>query len=307
MVTTTIVLSVVFALLAAVSNALGTVLQRRAALTVPASRSLRLGLIRDLLHTPVWFGGMLGVVFAALFQALALATGSLATVQPIFILELPLALVIGGLVFRVGVSRKAWICVACIVGGLALVLFSLAPTGGRDQVPGIWWVPALAVTGGIGAALVLAGLRRPAGLMRAASLAAAAAIGNAVTAALVKSAMNILSEQGAVAFFTAWQTYSFAAVGAFSLFLLGVAMQGGPLIGSQPALTLGDATVSFFLGVTLYGERPRAGFWLVPALLGLSVLLYGIFGLSHTRCLAQCVDRSRDELGGLGEPAAARG
>ncbi len=307
MVTTTIVLSVVFALLAAGSNALGTVLQRRAALTVPASRSLRLGLIRDLLHTPVWFGGMLGVVFAALFQALALATGSLATVQPIFILELPLALVIGGLVFRVGVSRKAWICVACIVGGLALVLFSLAPTGGRDQVPGIWWVPGLAVTGGIGAALVLAGLRRPAGLMRAASLAAAAAIGNAVTAALVKSSMNILSERGAVAFFAAWQTYSFAAVGAFSLFLLGVAMQGGPLIGSQPALTLGDATVSFCLGVTLYGEQPRAGFWLVPALLGLSVLLYGIFALSHTRCLAQCVDRSRDELGGRGEPAAARG
>lgn len=307
MVTMTIVLSIAFALLAAGSNALGTVLQRRAALTVPASRSLRLGLIRDLLHTPVWFGGMLGVVFAALFQALALATGSLATVQPIFILELPLALVIGGLVFRVGVSRKAWICVACIVGGLALVLFSLAPTGGRDQVPGIWWPPTLAVTGGLGAALVLAGLRRPTGLMRAASLAAAAAIGNAVTAALVKSAMNILSAQGAVAFFSAWQTYSFAAVGTFSLFLLGVAMQGGPLIGSQPALTLGDATVSFCLGVTLYGEQPRAGFWLVPALLGLSVLLYGIFALSHTRCLVQCVDRSGDELGGLGEPAAARG
>ncbi|MFD8332909.1 DMT family transporter [Streptomyces solisilvae] len=304
----TIMLSILFALLAAGSNALGTVLQRRAALTVPASRSLRIGLIRDLTHTPVWFGGMLGVIFAALFQALALATGSLAAVQPIFILELPLALVIGGMVFRVGVTRASWIRVACIVGGLALVLFSLAPAGGREQVPGIWWwLPALAVTGGIGAALVLTGLRRPPGLMRAASLAAAAAIGNAVTAALVKSAMEVLSTRGTVAFFTAWQTYSFAAVGSFSLFLLGVAMQGGPLIGSQPALTLGDATVSFCLGVTLYGEHPRTGFWLLPALLGLGVLLYGILGLSRTRCLARCLDPGKDELDAMGQPAAARG
>jgi hypothetical protein len=300
----TILLSMVFALLAAGSNALGTVLQRRAVLTVPVSRSLRIGLIRDLLHTPVWFGGILGVIFSAVFQALALAAGSLATVQSIFILELPLALVIGAAVFHVDVTRKAWISVVCIVGGLALVLFSLAPAGGRVQVPGIWWIPTLAVTGGIGAALVFTGLRRPVGLMRAAALAAAAAIGNALTAALVKSAMNILSTQGVVAFFVAWQTYSFAAVGAFSLFLLGVAMQGGPLIGSQPALTLGDATVSFSLGVTIYEEHPRSGFWLVPALLGLGVLLYGIFALSRTRCLAQCLDPGRDELEATGQPAA---
>ncbi|MEU6578505.1 DMT family transporter [Streptomyces sp. NPDC046805] len=303
----TILLSIVFALLAAGSNALGTVLQRRAVVTVSASPSLRIGLVRDLLRTPVWFGGILGVIFAAVFQALALATGSLAAVQPIFILELPLALVIGGAVFHVTVTRKAWLCVACIVGGLALALFSLAPTGGRAQVPGIWWLPALAVTGGTGAVLVLAGLRRPVGLIRAAALGAAAAIGNAVTAALVKSAMNILSTQGAVAFFLAWQTYVFAAVGAFSLFLLGMAMQGGPLIGSQPALTLGDAMVSFCLGVTIYGEQPRDGFWLVPALLGLGVLLYGIFALSRTKCLAGCLDLGEDEHDTIEQPAAAAG
>ncbi|CAM5261045.1 hypothetical protein SANTM175S_00070 [Streptomyces antimycoticus] len=126
-------------------------------------------------------------------------------------------------------------------------------------------------------------------------------------AALITSALNILADQGAVACFHRVADVSFAAVGAFSLFLLGVALPGGPLLGSPPALTLGGCHGDFCLGVTLYGEQPRTGFWLVPALLGLSVLLYGIFGLSHTRCLAQCVDRSRDELGGLGEPAAARG
>ncbi|MEU6579017.1 hypothetical protein [Streptomyces sp. NPDC046805] len=61
--------------------------------------------------------------------------------------------------------------------------------------------------------------------------------------------------------------------------------------------------MSFCLGVTIYGEHPRAGFWLVPALLGLGVLLYGIFGLSRTQCLAQCLDPGEDELDAIVQPA----
>ncbi|MES4907801.1 MULTISPECIES: hypothetical protein [unclassified Streptomyces] len=83
-----------FALLAAGSNATGTELQRRAALGVPDSPA-RLGLVRHLLRSPAWFGGILGSVFAALFQALALNAGTLAAVQPVFVPDLPLALLAG--------------------------------------------------------------------------------------------------------------------------------------------------------------------------------------------------------------------
>lgn len=75
------IVAVVFAVLAACSNAVGTVLQRRAAVAAPDSTA-RFGLVRQLLRSPLWFGGILGVVFAALFQALALNAGSLAAVQP---------------------------------------------------------------------------------------------------------------------------------------------------------------------------------------------------------------------------------
>lgn len=298
-------ISILFAILAACSNALGTVLQRRAVLTVPASKSLRLGLMKDLLRTPVWLAGILGVILAAIFQALALGSGSLAAVQPVFILELPLALVIGGMVFHVELSRKAWISVACIAGGLALFLFSMAPSGGRAQVPGIWWVPTLLIVGGLGAVLVLAGLRRPTGLTRAACLGGAAAVGNALTAALIKSSMDVLEHQGAAAWLQSWQTYGFAAAGGFSLFLLGTAMQGGPLIASQPALTLGDAIVGFCLGVTLYGEQPRTGFWLLPALAGFAVLTYGVFAMSRTQCLYKCVHPEEHLLSPAQAPAAS--
>ncbi|WP_030987964.1 DMT family transporter [Streptomyces sp. NRRL WC-3744] len=288
------ILSVVLAVLAACSNALGTVLQRRAALTVPASTSLRIGLLADLLRTPVWLAGIAGVTLSAILQALALASGSLAVVQPVFILELPLALVIGGMVFHVRRSRRSWASVAYIAVGLAVFLLSLAPSGGRERVPVVWWLPTLVVIGAIGTALVLSALRRPFGLTRAAALAAGAALGNALAAALMKTAMDVLGDQGLVAFLLSWQTYGFAVIGGTSLFLLGAAMQAGPLIGSQPALTLTDAVTGVVLGVTLYAEQPRTGPWILSALLGFGLLTYGVLRLSRTRCLAECLNADEE-------------
>jgi hypothetical protein len=191
-------------------------------------------------------------------------------------------------------TRKAWISVACLAVGLAVFLSCLAPVGGRERAPGIWWVPTLLVVGGLGVALVLAGVRRPLGRLRAACLAAAAALGNALTAALMKSAMGTLTEQGVSAFIRTWQTYGFAVVGGVSLVLLGTAMQAGPLIASQPALTLTDAVASVLLGVTVYAEQPRTGIWLVAALGGFGLLAYGVFALSRTRCLADCLQVDED-------------
>jgi hypothetical protein len=128
--------------------------------------------------------------------------------------------------------------------------------------------------------LALAALRRPEGRARAACLGAATAISYALTAALVKAATHILDEQGLKAFFSAWQTYAFAATGTCALFLLENAMQAGPLVASQPALTLGDALVSLALGITLYEEHIRAGWWLLPQLFGVALIAAGVLALS---------------------------
>lgn len=70
---------VLFALFAALGNALATVLQRHAALTVPQSDGFRFGLVRDLLRQPLWPGGILAVIAAGIGQAVALARPSRAT------------------------------------------------------------------------------------------------------------------------------------------------------------------------------------------------------------------------------------
>lgn len=296
-------LSVVFALLAAGSNAVGTVLQRRAALTVPRSDSFRIRLMIDLMRHPVWLGGILSVIFAALFQGLALATGPLAVVQPIFVLELPTALLIAGVVFRKRLPPSTWGAVACIVLGLGIALGAARPSGGTLQAPMALWALSLTCCLGAMAVLSVAALRRPFGPARAACLGTAAAIGYSTTAALMKSATDTLDHRGVGAFFSAWQTYAFAAVGVCALFLLENAMQAGPLVASQPALTLGDALISLSLGVTLYGEYVRTGWWLVPEIIGAGLVLGGAVGLSRAPQMRHLVPAQSKPESPAGVPA----
>ncbi|MFI6013249.1 DMT family transporter [Streptomyces sp. NPDC051243] len=274
-------LSVVFALCAALSNAVATVLQRKAALTVPRSQGLRAGLMLDLLRQPVWLAGILAVIAAAVCQALALVTGPLTIVQPLFVLELPLTLIVASLLMHGQLTGPGWLAVTVVVAGLAIALAAASPTGNRTHVPLDRWIPALGVCLGMVVLLALAALRRPEGRARAACLGAATAISYAVTAALMKAATHILDEQGLGAFFSAWQTYAFAATGVCALFLLENAMQAGPLVASQPALTLGDALVSLALGIILYEEDVRSGWWLVPELFGVALIAAGVLTLSR--------------------------
>ncbi|MFE2328911.1 DMT family transporter [Streptomyces sp. NPDC059385] len=276
-----VVLPVLCALFAAFSNALATVLQRRAALTVPQSKGFRFGLILDLLRRPLWIGGILAVIAAGVGQAVALGTGALALVQPLFVLELPLALLIASLFTRRRLPGALWLAVAILVVGLGIAMAAASPRGNRTHVPFDRWVLALAACAAAVAALAVAGLRRPPGRARAGCLGAATAVCYALTAALMKSSVHLLDEGGLVAFLTAWETYAFGATGICALLLLEHAMQGGPLVASQPALTLGDASVSVALGVLLYEEHLRSQWWLVPQLLGVALICAGVLAVAR--------------------------
>ncbi|MEU6476401.1 DMT family transporter [Streptomyces sp. NPDC047017] len=287
-------LAVLFAVLGAASNAVGTAFQRKAASAVPSGGGLRL--LLALARHPVWLAGICGVVASAMFQALALVNGPMALVQPLFIMELPFALLIAGVLMRRGLPGPGWWAVAGVVAGLVLVLVSAAPSGSHDQAPMVRWVPALFLGLGLmGAAVVLARPGRPP-LFRAAVLAGAAAIGNALTAAMLKSASGILDADGFPAFLATWQTYGFAVLGISSLLLLENALQAGSLAASQPALTIGDATVSLVLGVMLFGEHVRLGVWLLPELAGAGLIVWGVLRLIRV------VPHAQETLVGDGGP-----
>ncbi len=268
-------LCVLFALLTAGSNACAAVLQRKAAAQIPADRSMHLSLIADLLKRRVWLAGIGMVIVAAVAQAAALATGPIALVQPIFIIELPVTLVLAAIANhnREALRTLPWTAIATTTIALGAGLALAQPSGATDSAPDASWVIALIVTGGFEALLITAALGTK-GEPRAALLGLAAACGYALTAALMKNAIADLSE-GAVQFFTSWHVYATAVAGVGSLFLLQNALQAGSLVASQPMLTVGDALISISYGVTLYSEDLRVGWWLLPEIVALAAIIAG--------------------------------
>ncbi|WBB61715.1 DMT family transporter [Streptomyces sp. WMMC500] len=275
-----LVLAVAFAVLGAASNAAGTAFQRKAAATVPQGGGLRL--LVALARKPAWLIGIAGVTGAAVSQAVALANGPLSLVQPLFILELPFALLFGTFLLHRRLPEEGWWAVAAVVAGLAVALGAAAPSGERDLAPMTRWVPVLLACLGAMAAAVALSVRGTSGLLRAVVLGAAAAVGNALTAALLKTATSVLIDDGLLAFLTTWQTYGFALCGIAAVLLLENALQAGSLAASQPALTIGDATVSLVLGMFLFGESIRLGWWLLPGCAGVAVVVIGVLALVRT-------------------------
>ncbi|MFJ2440411.1 MULTISPECIES: DMT family transporter [unclassified Streptomyces] len=286
-------ISVLFAVLTAISNGSASVLQRRAAATVPDTEAMRFSLIARLLRQKVWLAGIGLVLVAAVCQAVALGTGPISVVQPIFVIELPATLLIAGCLFRVRLPRSAWSGVAAVTCGLALGMAAAAPGGGSERVAGTAWIPALLLTGAAEAGLIVWSLRLR-GNARAALLGLAAAIGYALTAALMKDAVARLDPGGPAALLACWQLYATGAAGVGSLFLLQNALQAGSLAASQPMLTLGDALVSVVYGVTLFGETLRTGWWLLPTLTGVALIAVG------------CLELARSPLAAGGPPPPRR-
>ena len=123
-------LCVFFALLTAASNACAAVLLRRAAAQVPPERSMHLSLVADLVRRRVWLAGIGMVIVAAVAQAAALATGPIALVQPIFIIELPVTLVLAALYNhnRDALRKLPWLAIATTTAALGAGLAIAQPS-----------------------------------------------------------------------------------------------------------------------------------------------------------------------------------
>src|SRR5487761_1542592 len=128
-------LCVVFALLTAASNATAAVLQRKAAAQVPPERSMHFSLLADLFRRKVWLAGIGMVIVAAVAQAAALATGPIALVQPIFIIELPVTLLLAALANHnsAALRQLPWGAIILTTAALGAGLAVAQPSGAIDS------------------------------------------------------------------------------------------------------------------------------------------------------------------------------
>lgn len=277
--------SVVLAFFAAASNAVSSVLQRAAARTMPESDAFRVKLVLDLLRRPLWLIGIASLAIGAALQAVALFFGALVLVEPLLLMELPLTLLIAAYVFDTELPRRLWYAVSAMVIGLAAVMVSLDPSGGNAfPSPTRWFMAGIAGLALV-FVLVLSALRAD-GEIRAFLLATASAVCFGFTAALMKDAVDHLT-MGVSHFFGSWQLYATVFVGVSSLFLLQNAFQSGSLVAAQPPLTLGDATISVLLGITVFDEQVRTGPWLTVEILGGLLIVAGVIELARSPLLRE--------------------
>jgi drug/metabolite transporter (DMT)-like permease len=274
------VIAAVLAVIAAASNALSSVLQRRAARTAPASEAFSLRLMWRLMRQPAWLGGIGALIAGFLFQAAALSFGGLSLVQPVLVTELPITMVLVALMFRVRLGRESWLAVGALTVGLVVFLVAAAPSDEQRLPHRTEWAIAVTVTVGVVGCLV-ALARLSYGVVRATLLGVASGLGFAFTAALMKEAVRV-GERDPYVLLISWPGFAMVAAGLFSLFLLQNALHAGTLVAVQPALNVSDPVASIAYGVGLFGEEIRLGSWAVLEVLGIGLILYGSVRLAQS-------------------------
>ena len=102
-------LVVLLAFLAALFLAIGIVVRQRATMDVPEEHGVSGVMVLTLLRRPLWWAGTAAAVAGFVFQALALAYGSLLLVQPILVSALLFALPMSARLANRRVTRGEWL------------------------------------------------------------------------------------------------------------------------------------------------------------------------------------------------------
>lgn len=272
-------ISILLALTASFCNAMASVLQRRGTLAVPDGAG-PVVFVRTLLSRPIWFAGIAAMIGGFLFQAGALAFGGLALVEPLLAMELPFTMLLIALTSTRRLSGQSWLATVSITAGLAVLLFAASPGRGTSTPEAYRWVLAtLVIVGCVGG--LLSGAWAVRGPYRTALLGIATSLGFAFTAALMKGSTGVLRADP-IRTLTSWQLYAMVAAGLLSVAMLQVTLRSGTLVAAQPALTISDPVASMILGALLFDEPIRAGAWIIPEVLGVALIVYGVVEISRT-------------------------
>ena len=247
--------SIVCALLAAVSFAFAAVMQQESTQTVEFDKSLHVGLLVELLRRPKWLLGGAAMLAGFGLQAVALAFGPVAVVQPIVVLELAFAIPFG--IFRRcrRAGLREWAGILAVMSGVSIFLLSADPGKGIQNPPSTDWIASLVPVAAVAAVAVLAGAARR-GPTRAMFLGAAAGLSFGVLSVLTKTVTHLLST-GVAGAFLSWQVYAAVGVGIVALVISQSAYQAGPLAYSMPFVGVLEPLVAVVIGDVVLGEQVR--------------------------------------------------
>lgn len=275
-------MSVVFALCAALSNALYVATQHVASTSGRRAEATGWRLVAALARSPLWLFGWAAGLAGFAFQAAALNNGELSIVQAVLVTELVFGLVLRKVWIRQAIRAAAWGAAALTCIGLAAFVLIDQPQDGTPTPSAHAWAGTLATLGGTAAIMAVAA-RWGSPRRRAALYATAAAFVWALEAAFIKTATETLTQSGVVAVFTDWPVYAVALGGIAGVVLVQAALHVGPLSVSQPLLVIVDPCVSVIVSIWLFQERyTRGPVTIAASVLAFAVMCVGVVALTRT-------------------------
>jgi drug/metabolite transporter (DMT)-like permease len=265
----------VIALVAAFFFALAATLQQKGALGMGDVSLGSPGSFLKLARQTWWLVGTLALLAAYAFQAVALANGRLAVIQPLLVTTIVFALPLGYFLTSQVIHRREVVGAAVVVLGLALFTVIGEAAEGKDNAPAGEWAIAVLVFGAAAGVLLVLGGRGSAS-RKAALYGACAGVLFGLSASLCKPTMEILGDDGVSAVLASWELYAFAGAGILAFVIQQVSLATGNLAASVATVSVCNPLVSIVIGTLLLDERLAEPLWhKVVAYSGLGLALLG--------------------------------
>jgi drug/metabolite transporter (DMT)-like permease len=242
------------ALLAAFFAAVGIVVRQRAIQQEVAVSADSGAIVTSWIRQPAWWAGTLGAIGGYVFQALALAHGSLLLVQPLLVSSLLFVLPLGARFSNQHVRARDWSWALLLTAALTVFVLVGQPREGHYRPPVPAWTVALATSVPVVIGCVLAA-RRTAGRPRAMLLASAVAVLLGMVAVLTKVSTHRLAVHGWHGLLTVPAPYLLVALAVTVTVLQQSAFHAGALQASVPIMLVGEPIVAVLLGVVILGEH----------------------------------------------------
>ncbi|HZM56930.1 MAG TPA: DMT family transporter [Acidimicrobiales bacterium] len=274
-------MSLLFALLAALSNAVNVITQHVASTSNPdESKGWRF--VWYLVSNPLWLFGGAALIGAFVFQAIALHNGPLSIVQTLLMTDLVFSLVLRRLWIRQSISLQAWTAAVVTCVAVSVFIVTAEPRGGHTDANSRAWTATIIACAASAGVLALLGTRGSPS-RRAALLAISSSVVWALEATFIKAMTDTLTGDGVGGAFLHWPVYAVAVGGIIGTLLTQAALHVGPLRASQPFLVIVDPLVSILLSVYLFGEYFTSNIGdLIVASASFTILCVGVVSLTRS-------------------------
>lgn len=282
------------ALLAAFCAAVGIVVRQRAIQNSPPGFDDSTAIMTSWIRQPSWWAGTVGAIGGYVFQALALAHGSLLLVQPLLVSSLLFVLPLGAKFSNQHVRTRDWCWALVLTAALTVFVLVGQPHEGHYRPPVPAWTVALAGAVPVLVVCVVAA-GRTVGRPRAMLLATAVAVLLGMIAVLTKVSTQRFAVHGWHGLLTEPAPYLLIVLALIVTVLQQSAFHAGALQASVPIMLVGEPVVAVLLGVLILGEhlvvRGAGGFVLLVAVVAMTTATIALGHESGAHTTPQTIRR----------------